>query len=52
MCIRYRLIQELNPNKLISWVVAFVFSVWTAGYIQNYIFNHFIKEIEPDKIKV
>ena len=50
--IRYELIQELNPNRLIFWAAAFIPFIWTAGCMQNHIFNYLIKELEPDKVQV
>jgi hypothetical protein len=49
---RCELIRELNPDGLISLAAAFAPSVWTAGCMQNHIFDYLIEEIEPDEVQV
>jgi hypothetical protein len=48
---RCELIRELNPDGVISWAAALAPSVWTAGCMQNHIFDYLIEEIEPEEVQ-
>lgn len=49
---RCELIRQLNPDGLLSWATAMAPSIWTAGCMQNDIFDYLIEEIEPENAQL
>ncbi|PMD49859.1 uncharacterized protein K444DRAFT_548268, partial [Hyaloscypha bicolor E] len=42
-------IYSLSPDRLISWVVAFMTTIWIANLILKDTFNYVFEHIEPDE---